>query len=117
MRSSPRLRGQAHSLHLQKLETMKPSIDMKSPQPYARLTLRRSNGRLTLCGAGSLLRVCRRDDGDRRYPHVQINAKRQQMEAERNSAIERENKVMILSLSRLRRAHATPCKPNRVRAC
>lgn len=29
------------------------------------------------------------------YPHVQFNAKRQQMEAERNSAIERENKILL----------------------
>jgi len=29
------------------------------------------------------------------YPHVQTNAKRVQMEAERNSAIERENKILL----------------------
>jgi len=29
------------------------------------------------------------------YPHVQYNAKRMQMEAERNSAIERENKILL----------------------
>ena len=29
------------------------------------------------------------------YPHVQVNRKRQQMEAERNSAIERENKILL----------------------
>ena len=29
------------------------------------------------------------------YPHVQFNAKRMQMEAERNSAIERENKILL----------------------
>ena len=29
------------------------------------------------------------------YPHVKYNAKRMQMEAERNSAIERENKILL----------------------
>eukprot|EP00325_Prymnesiales_sp_UTEX-LB-985_P021855 CAMPEP_0174715514 /NCGR_PEP_ID=MMETSP1094-20130205/21265_1 /TAXON_ID=156173 /ORGANISM="Chrysochromulina brevifilum, Strain UTEX LB 985" /LENGTH=167 /DNA_ID=CAMNT_0015915095 /DNA_START=136 /DNA_END=636 /DNA_ORIENTATION=- len=29
------------------------------------------------------------------YPHVQMNAKRMQIEAERNSAIERENKILL----------------------
>ena len=29
------------------------------------------------------------------YPHVQNNAKRMQMEAERNSSIERENKILL----------------------
>ena len=29
------------------------------------------------------------------YPHVSFNAKRMQMEAERNSAIERENKILL----------------------
>jgi len=29
------------------------------------------------------------------YPHVQYNAKRMQMEAERNSAIERDNKILL----------------------
>merc|ERR1712185_235515 len=29
------------------------------------------------------------------YPHVKLNAKRMQMEAERNSMIERENKILL----------------------
>ena len=54
----------SHKMHLQKLDTMKPSIDMKAPES---------------CG----------------MVHLRQNAKRVQMEAERNASIERENKILL----------------------
>ena len=78
-------------VHLIKLENMKPTIDMKPPQSYphvqARLEVLCTNRHERTVSAHFISRL---------VPCVaQFNAKRMQMEAERNSAIERENKILV----------------------